>query len=90
MEDSSFVLLITSLIFIGILSIIGIIGFIIYEYHAIEIDNFQKTIDNLSDEQKCMHICGFRFGSYFDRYKFCLEKCDRISEREAKCGENLK
>jgi len=68
----------------------------IYFYHKLEIENFQKTIADLSDEQKCMHICGFNYinfqiimilgSSYFDQYKFCIEKCDRISERAQKCA----
>jgi uncharacterized protein HemX len=53
----------------------------VYYYHQLQINNFQKTILNLSDEQKCLHICGFEFDSYFESYKFCAEKCDRISER---------
>lgn len=61
--------------------IIATIGFCAYKYHQIEINNFQKTILNLSDEQKCLHICGFEFDGYFESYKFCAEKCDRISER---------
>jgi uncharacterized protein YxeA len=69
------------IIIVGILSFVGIITFGIYAYHQLEIDNFQKTIKDLSDEQKCLHICGFEFDSYFETYKFCAEKCDRISER---------
>jgi hypothetical protein len=69
------------IIIVGILSLAGTITFGIYKYHQLEIDNFQKTILNLSDEQKCLHICGFEFDSYFETYKFCAEKCDRISER---------
>ena len=63
----------------------------IYFYHAKDIDNFQVTIGDLSDEQKCSYICGFEFGgSLLDKYKFCLEKCDRISEREnTNCKEQL-
>ena len=66
---------------ITILSLVGIIVGGIYAYHKLEIDNFQKTILNLSDEQKCLHICGFEFDGYLESYKFCAEKCDRISER---------
>lgn len=45
--------------------------------------NFQETIKDLSEEQKCIHICGFEFpgSTYLENYKFCMEKCDRISER---------
>lgn len=48
-------------------------------------DNFQTTIKDLSPEQKCLHICGFTWpGNYYlENYKFCMEKCDRISERQA-------
>ena len=53
----------------------------VYYYHKLQVDNFQKTILNLSDEQKCLHICGFEFDGYLESYKFCAEKCDRISER---------
>lgn len=74
-------LILAIIIVMGILSFVGIITFGIYAYHQLEIDNFQKTIKDLSDEQKCLHICGFEFDSYFETYKFCAEKCDRISER---------
>jgi len=52
-----------------------------------KIDNFQVTVKDLSDEQKCIHICGFQYPgiNYFDQYKFCVEKCDRISERAMDC-----
>lgn len=69
------------IIFLGVCAFTGTIAFSIYEYHKLSIDNFQKTILNLSDEQKCLHICGFEFDGYFESYKFCAEKCDRISER---------
>ena len=52
-----------------------------YVNHKIQVDNFQATIQDLSDEQKCIHICGFEWHGYFENYKFCMEKCDRISER---------
>ena len=66
---------------IGILLFLGLcLGSYCY-YKKIYIDNFQDTIKELSDEQKCVHICGFTFRGYFENYKFCLEKCDRISER---------
>lgn len=74
---------------ITIIVIIGIIVFTTigcgayYMNHKLKIDNFQATIENLSDEQKCIHICGFEFHNVLDNYKFCIEKCDRISEREA-------
>lgn len=54
-----------------------------YLNHKLSIDNFQNTIKDLSDEQKCLHICGFQYsGMYLENYKFCAEKCDRISERQ--------
>lgn len=70
---------------IGCMTAVVIISLIIggiYAYHRIEVDNFQKTIKDLNNEQKCLHICGFEFGSMLENYKFCAEKCDRISERE--------
>jgi uncharacterized protein YxeA len=68
---------------IGILLFVGIIAGSIYYIYKLKIDNFQTTIKDLSDEQKCLHICGFQFDSnYLETYKFCAEKCDRISERE--------
>lgn len=66
---------------ISLLLLTGIIFFGVYEYHKLQVDNFQKTIKDLSDEQKCLHICGFEFDGYLETYKFCAEKCDRISER---------
>ncbi len=69
---------------IGFLLFVGLITGSICYYHKMEVDNFQITIKDLSDEQKCLHICGFEFDGYLETYKFCAEKCDRISERE-KC-----
>jgi hypothetical protein len=74
-------IILTIIVILGILSFVGIITLGIYKYHQLEIANFQKTILNLSDEQKCLHICGFEFDGAFESYKFCAEKCDRISER---------
>lgn len=71
-------------LFIVAIAIIGVIAtFYVgaYMYHQLEIKNFQNTIKDLSEEQKCLHICGFEFDGYFESYKFCAEKCDRISER---------
>lgn len=65
----------------GLLLVITLISGAVYYYHQLEIDNFQVTIKDLSDEQKCIHICGFQFGNILESYKFCMEKCDRISER---------
>jgi hypothetical protein len=73
--------------FVGIICIIGVIILGVYFYHALEVKNFQTTIKDLSQEQKCLHICGFEFGGYLDGYKFCTEKCDRISERLNQCGD---
>jgi hypothetical protein len=81
MEDNETVLLGIIIVISGILLLAGIIAFGVYKYHQLEVSNFQKTILNLSDEQKCLHICGFEFDGYFESYKFCAEKCDRISER---------
>ena len=67
--------------YVTLLVIIGTItGGITYS-QQMRRTTFENTIESLSDEQKCIHICGFEFRSYFDKYKFCLEKCDRISER---------
>ncbi len=74
-------------VIVAILIFTGIIAFAVYEHRRINIETFEATIKDLSEEQKCIHICGFQFESYYDRYKFCLEKCDRISEREANCEE---
>ena len=68
-----------TMIGILLLTIIIIIG--TYYYKSLEINNFQVTIQDLNDEQKCLHICGFEWHGYFESYKFCMEKCDRISER---------
>lgn len=65
----------------GILLFVGLLFFGNYELRTLKYNNFQKTIQNLTDEQKCIHICGFQWDSYIENYKFCLEKCDRISER---------
>lgn len=77
------------IVFMSILIFAGMMCGAYYINHKIKVDNFQKTIKDLSDEQKCMHICAFEYpAGYFDQYKFCIEKCDRISERERKCEAN--
>lgn len=81
MKENDSILVGIVIVILGILLFTGIITIGIYQYHKLSIDNFQKTILNLSDEQKCLHICGFEFDGYFESYKFCAEKCDRISER---------
>lgn len=84
--------LLIGILLVGLL-IIGVIATICigtYYYHKINIDNFQKTIKDLSDEQKCLHICGFQFDGYFENYKFCAEKCDRVSERAYASKEIIK
>ena len=86
MEESSKNTIIIGMIIIAIIGV-SISGSFIH--HKIKYENFQTTILELSDEQKCMHICGFQYPiGYFDQYKFCLEKCDRISERDYKCNLN--
>lgn len=57
-----------------------------YEVRKIKLDNFQSTVKNLSEEQKCLYICGFTFSGSFEGYKLCVEKCDRISERTVTAG----
>jgi len=69
------------LVIVGILLFTGILAYSSYAHKQIKYENFQTTISELSDEQKCIHICGFQFYGYLENYKFCLEKCDRISER---------
>lgn len=67
---------------LGILLLFGMCLATYYACKKMNYENFQTTISNLSDEQKCMHICAFNYpGGYYDQYKFCIEKCDRISER---------
>lgn len=88
MDDETFYLRLWVIIFLGIALVTGTIFFGVYRYHQLQIDNFQKTILNLSDEQKCLHICGFEFDGYLESYKFCAEKCDRISERFQSSGDN--
>jgi hypothetical protein len=69
------------IVFVGLVSIIATFYVGAYAYHKLEVENFQNTIKDLSEEQKCLHICGFEFDGYLESYKFCAEKCDRISER---------
>ena len=73
---------------IGLLALTIICGSAFF-HKKIQVDVFEETVDQLSDEQKCIHICGFRwYGSvYLDQYKFCVEKCDRISERSFDCDK---
>jgi hypothetical protein len=79
MEKDDWIFLLV--VVVGILVLTSIITFGIYKYRQLNVENFQKTINNLSEEQKCLHICGFQFDNYLENYKFCVEKCDRISER---------
>ena len=77
------------IITLTILLFTGTLSAAYYYNHKLKIDNFQATIKDLNNEQKCLHICGFEFPStaYFDNYKFCVEKCDRISERSLECSK---
>ncbi len=88
MDENKFAITLTIMIILGILTFSGIIAYSMYRVDVLRYENFQVTIKDLSDEQKCLHICGFNFPSttYYENYKFCMEKCDRISEREQKCG----
>jgi len=67
-----------------VIAIIGLVGVSIYGSYMrnkLRVENFENTIKDLSPEQKCLHICGFEFHNHRENYKFCIEKCDRISER---------
>jgi hypothetical protein len=80
-EDSKSILIGMFIVFVTILlfTLICWVGY--YYCRNLTIQNFQNTIKDLSDEQKCLHICGFQFPDFLETYKFCIEKCDRISER---------
>jgi len=80
-EDSKAILIGMFIVFVTILLFTSICWVGSYYYQNLKIQNFQNTIKDLSDEQKCLHICGFQFDSVLENYKFCIEKCDRISER---------
>lgn len=84
MDENSFWITLWSVLLISILIFSGIMWYGSLQSEKVRIENFEKTIDSLSNEQKCIHICGFRFygQTMFENYKFCMEKCDRISERE--------
>jgi len=84
MEDNTTILIVITIVVAAILLLVGICWFGSIQSEKIRIDNFEKTISELSNEQKCIHICGFRFYRQimFENYKFCMEKCDLISERE--------
>ena len=82
MEDFTTTIIFVFAMIIGVIALIASISIGVYYYHKLEIQNFQATIKDLSEEQKCLHICGFQWdGGYLENYKFCAEKCDRISER---------
>lgn len=72
---------ITIILILGVLLFTGLIIGGCYAYRKVNLNNFQTTIKDLSEEQKCIYICGFEFHGYMEHYKFCTEKCDRISER---------
>ena len=90
MDENNTVLVSIFLVIIAILLFSCIMWYGSLHSEKLRIDNFEKTIDSLSDEQKCIHICGFRFygQTMFENYKFCMEKCDRISERLSECDKN--
>ena len=90
-EEDNAVLVGIVLIILGIISIIGICFYGTYHHKELEVENFQKTIGNLTEEQKCLHICGFEWqgSTFFDNYKYCVEKCDRISERSIACNTGV-
>lgn len=80
-EETKRYLYLTIVVILGILLFTGMIFGGCYYIRKLNVNNFQVTIKDLSDEQKCLHICGFEFHDYLENYKFCVEKCDRISER---------
>lgn len=82
-DELKFSLRMAFIIIFGIVAIIGVSLAGTKVIRDMKYQNFQETIKDLSDEQKCIHICGFEWHGYFESYKFCMEKCDRISEREA-------
>lgn len=83
MNDNKLIIVGIFIVILGILLFTTILYAGYYYTKKINIENFQNTIKDLSDEQKCLHICGFQFPAsvYLENYKFCIEKCDRISER---------
>ena len=75
-------------ILLALVILIGGISGGVYINSKLAYGNFQATIKDLSPEQKCLHICGFEWKGYLENYKFCIEKCDRISERTLnQCGD---
>jgi hypothetical protein len=54
-----------------------------YKYHELNLENFKSNIENMSESNKCFYICDFQYSGtqYFDNYKICYEKRDRINER---------
>lgn len=87
MENETRMMIIIMTIILSVLTIVGMCWYGSYMHKLALYDNFQKTLTGLTDEEKCLHICGFQYPSnvYFENYKFCVEKCDRISERKTKC-----
>ena len=82
MEETQANLLIVGFVF---LLFVGAMVGSYYVNNKMRYDNFQATIKDLSSEQKCIHICGFQWDNVLENYKFCMEKCDRISERTMVC-----
>jgi hypothetical protein len=65
MEEETKVVIIFAL---GLLMLVSVITGGVYFYHKLEVTNFQATIKDLSDEQKCLHICGFEFDGYLESF----------------------
>lgn len=84
-DDQKMIVVESIIIFVGIILFVSTIFYGAYLMKLANYENFQSTIKDLNDEQKCLHICGFQYpgSALFDNYKFCVEKCDRISERAA-------
>ena len=72
---------------IGILLLVSVLMVGSYQHKEMKREHFENTIKDLSSEQKCLHICGFEWKGYSESYKFCVENCDRISERQLEKGE---
>jgi hypothetical protein len=66
------------LIFLFALSIVAGITYNVYSKRAF----FQKNIANMTEVNKCFYICDYEYRDrVMDTYKACLEKCDRVNER---------
>ena len=81
---------ITIVVILAVLLVIGGLTYAYYANHKLKHETYVNVIADLDDADRCLYQCGFLYEgpTLLENYKFCIEKCDRIHERN--CEVNSK